>query len=138
MNGLLRLRLHFHSLGLNQGFQWIDGSFLEDIENHEDRSPRDVDVVTFVVPVENLTEHPEFPDNVDHGWLKQHFLVDHYFVELNLPPHQLVDQAAYWYSLWSHRRTLQWKGFLQVDLAEQTEGDCLAILENLSDEESGK
>ena len=32
-------------------------------------------------------------------------------------PEPLVRQSTYWYSLWSHRRNGQWKGFLQIDLS---------------------
>ena len=32
--------------GLINGFQWLDGSFLEDIEVRESRPPKDLDVVT--------------------------------------------------------------------------------------------
>ena len=45
--GLLNYREQLSSLGLNSGFQWLSGSFLEDIETLEARHPRDVDLVTF-------------------------------------------------------------------------------------------
>jgi hypothetical protein len=32
---------------LNQGFQWLDGSFAEQIELLEGRPPKDIDVVSF-------------------------------------------------------------------------------------------
>ncbi len=28
-----------------------------------------------------------------------------------------VKQISYWYSMWSHRRNGQWKGFLQIGLS---------------------
>ena len=34
LNGFLRFRGELHKLGLVSGFQWIDGSFLENIEGH--------------------------------------------------------------------------------------------------------
>lgn len=117
LDGLLRFRAELHRLGLTRGFQWLDGSFLEHIEALENRPPRDVDVVTFVdVP-------PGFQPNsrdllvFDHDWVKQHFLVDSYLVELGLPPDELVALSAYWYSLWSHRRSQLWKGYLQITLS---------------------
>lgn len=45
--GLLAYRAALRNLGLVNGFQWIDGSFVEDIENTQNRPPADVDVVTF-------------------------------------------------------------------------------------------
>lgn len=133
---MFRLRRHLQTMGLNQGFQWIDGSFLEDVELHENRSPRDVDVVTFVACPEELAVDPGFTAKVDHAWIKREFLVDNYFVELDLPPDQLIDQTTYWYSVWSHRRTLQWKGFLQIDLVEADDPEALAILMHSTDEDS--
>lgn len=44
--------------------------------------------------------------------------VDAFFVQLNGGvPEPLVGQSTYWYSLWSHRRNGQWKGYLQIDLS---------------------
>jgi hypothetical protein len=34
-------------VGLDNGFQWIDGSFVEDVEKSRGRAPGDVDIVTF-------------------------------------------------------------------------------------------
>ncbi len=45
--GLLEYRQVLRELGIAQGFQWIDGSFLEDVERLEGRVPNDLDVVTF-------------------------------------------------------------------------------------------
>ena len=46
LHGFLEYRKALYSLGIVAGFQWIDGSFTEDIEMLENRSPNDVDVVT--------------------------------------------------------------------------------------------
>lgn len=48
LDGLLRYRAALHAIGLVQSFQWLDGSFLESIEQLESRPPNDVDVVTFI------------------------------------------------------------------------------------------
>ena len=45
--GLLQYRQELAGMGLTNGFQWLSGSFTEDIELLEARQPRDVDVVTF-------------------------------------------------------------------------------------------
>jgi hypothetical protein len=47
LDGLLRFRAWLHNLGILSGFQWVDGSFLEDIETIAKRPPNDIDVVTF-------------------------------------------------------------------------------------------
>jgi hypothetical protein len=47
LKGFLAYRAALHALGLLEGFQWIDGSFVEEIEVLEERDPNDIDVVTF-------------------------------------------------------------------------------------------
>lgn len=116
LQGLLKFRSHLHQLGLRQGFQWLDGSFLENIEALQQRPPRDIDVVTFLL-AEPETE-PDLEQPVFYqDWAKSEYSVDSYFVEaFALPPEQLVSWSTYWYSMWSHRRNQAWKGYLQIDL----------------------
>src|SRR5271165_1650152 len=45
--GLLRYRLELGNIGFSAGFQWLSGSFMEDIETLETRHPKVVDLVTF-------------------------------------------------------------------------------------------
>jgi len=114
--GFLGYRATLHRMGVCQGFQWLDGSFLEDVETLERRSPRDMDVVTFLRTPADFT--PTEDDIVVLDNAKVQFHVDAYFVELDeLSPDVVVAQSAYWYSMWSHRRNQAWKGFLQIDLA---------------------
>lgn len=123
LDGLLRFRSALHQTGLDSGFQWIDGSFLEHIEHTERRDPRDIDVVTFFrLPGGQTQEglvraHREL---FDPRKTKEDFLVDGYFVHLHpSSPRKLIQSATYWYSLWSHRRDTLWKGYLEVDLAPE-------------------
>jgi len=114
--GFLGYRATLHRMGVCQGFQWLDGSFLEDVETLERCSPRDMDVVTFLRTPADFT--PTEDDIVVLDNAKVQFHVDAYFVELDeLSPDVVVAQSAYWYSMWSHRRNQAWKGFLQIDLA---------------------
>lgn len=47
LQGFLRFRELLTQAGILSGFQWIDVSFLENIEAEENRPPNDLDVVTF-------------------------------------------------------------------------------------------
>ncbi|MCS5828604.1 hypothetical protein LNO09_12165 [Klebsiella variicola] len=47
LKGFLDFRMSLSQAGLVEGFQWVDGSFTENIELIERRPPNDVDVVTF-------------------------------------------------------------------------------------------
>jgi hypothetical protein len=118
LKGFLDYRAALHSMALTQGFQWLDGSFSEDVELLEMRAPKDIDVVSFVNTPAGFAPTPQQLDVLDHDLAKTTFLVDSYFVEINLlPPDNLIKQSTYWYSMWSHRRTQEWKGYLEIDLS---------------------
>jgi hypothetical protein len=125
LQGYLTFRSELRAVGVTDGFQWVDGSFTENVEVLEGRPPGDIDVVTFINdPNDNALALP--PTHHDQKWLKQNRKVDHYWVELTLAPATLVQLSAYWYSMWSHRRTAQWKGFLKIILDDPA-GDAAAI-----------
>lgn len=42
--------------------------------------------------------------------------------------------SAYWYSLWSHRRNGQWKGYLQIDLLPTDDATASAELREVTGE----
>lgn len=130
LDGLLRLREQVRGLGLDDGFQWVDGSFCENVEVTEGRPPKDVDVVTFARlggahgQQQLFDKAPEF---FDRGKVRATYQVDHYWVDLTADANaDLVRHVSYWYSMWSHRRDGLWKGFLQLELAED---DAAAIAE---------
>lgn len=121
LNGLMDYRGALHGAGLVHGFQWLDGSFLENIEDTEARPPNDIDVVTFFELPPGQTQSTLFPtivNLIDSDETKQNYRVDAYpFVLSSGMSEAAVRQTAYWYSMWSHRRDGTWKGFLQVDLS---------------------
>jgi Family of unknown function (DUF6932) len=130
--GFLDFRQALHNLRLVQGFQWLNGSFLEDIESTENRTPRDVDVVTFFhLPIGQTQASllKQNPPLFDPRETKSTHHVDAYFVQLDTGcPEPLVALSTYWYSMWSHRRSGEWKGYLQVDLSSD---DDQAVRANL-------
>lgn len=132
LNGLLRFRGKLHELGVVSGFQWLDGSFLEQIEILESRHPRDMDVVTFfdMPPGENQRSLLQKAGQLfDQKFLKATYAVDGYFSVLGQPVDaRQVQIIAYWYSMWSHRRDGLWKGFVQVDLDPSQDSDARAVL----------
>ncbi|QXQ21657.1 hypothetical protein I7845_17240 [Pseudomonas tolaasii] len=113
-------------MGMVDGFQWLDGSFTENIELIERRAPRDIDVVTFTFEGDDFYDDL-VPDDLrllggtkaDKDYVKQQFKVDFYVQSLCDTPDVLVEMTSYWYSMWAHRRSKQWKGFLRVDLDPQ-------------------
>lgn len=130
--GYLEFRRRLHEIDLVSGFQWLNGSFAEDIERLEERPPRDIDVVTFYRTPEGQTQESLFqtsPALFTPSRIKQEFHVDGYFQELGVDdPEYLVERSTYWSSVWSHRRGGLWKGFLQVDLSPNGDEEAWANL----------
>lgn len=132
LDGLLRFRADLHSAGVTSGFQWLDGSFLEQVETLEGRAPRDMDVVTFLdLPhgqsQASLATHHGLLFDQKH--VKANYAMDAYFVVMGDPLDSgSVRRVSYWYSMWSHRRDGLWKGFVQVSLDPGQDGNARAIL----------
>jgi hypothetical protein len=121
LDGLMRYRAELHSLGFLQGFQWLDGSFVEDVEARDSRAPNDIDVVTFAHPPAGMNSGEikqmlaTRPDLFNQDLCKQGFHCDTNVVNLTTSPEWLVTQTRYWYGLYSHRRgDALWKGMLQL------------------------
>ena len=120
--GLLNYRQELYSLGIAEGFQWLNGSFMQDIESTNGRSPNVVDVVTFFRLPHGQTQETIFGDPqaralFDVAHTKAIYRVDGYPLILGDRIEEWhVHQISYWYSMWSHTRERYWKGFVRVDL----------------------
>ena len=135
LDGFLRYRAALHGAGVVQGFQWLDGSFLEHVEVTEGRAPNDVDVVTFYRLPPGLSQAQlaaKAGAFLTHASVKTTFRVDGYLVHLGMDTERLTRQSVYWYSVWSHRRNQLWKGFVQVDLAPVEDAVATATLASLT------
>jgi hypothetical protein len=118
-------------VGFAEGFQWLDGSFVEACEVVKGRPPGDIDVVSVVRrPAavaadlawrQFVAAHRGTLFNPDH--CKATYSCDAYFIDLNIPPPTVSEQTAYWFGLFSHQRdTFRWKGMVQVDLQCDDDG----------------
>ena len=136
LEGFLDLRLKLLALGL-KAVQWIDGSFLEDIESQESRPPGDIDVVTFALSTLALADLHQLisasdPFLLSPKHVKSTFKVDHFLIPLASDPWQLVEHSTYFYGLFSHRRDRMWKGMLKVGMLDIAEDQAaLAHLRSL-------
>jgi hypothetical protein len=132
LDGLLLYRAALHAIGLTSGFQWIDGSFLENVEIIASRPPKDIDIVTFFSLPNGIADETALaalnPVLFDHAQAKATYSVDSYFVGLDSDKNALVRWSAYWYSMWSHRRNEAWKGFLEIALDPREDGDAVKLL----------
>ena len=113
------------------GFQWLDGSFLEDIEQRDGRPPRDLDVVTVYWGYDLAFQTAlvtKFPEVANPTLAKAQYSLDHYPFDAGFSPELTLDQTRYWISLFSHNRLGVWKGMLRIELNTPVE-DAAARLE---------
>ena len=124
LTGLFRYRAALRAVGFVDGFQWLDGSFVENVEQFRGRVPEDIDVVTFVHPPAGKPAHEIagmmrlYPELFNRQQCREQFGCDTFLVRLNVPAHRLVRETTYWHGFFSHRRDDQvWKGLVQMPLA---------------------
>jgi hypothetical protein len=116
LNHWLGHRAALRALGFQRGFQWLDGSFVED------KDPNDLDVVTFLFRPPAALQHDKLAALMAaNGQVfyrpqaKARYMLDAFFVDLDGSPERIVDFSRYLLGLFSHRRAGDlWKGMLQV------------------------
>lgn len=137
LNGFLSFREELRREGFVEGFQWIDGSFVENCERVKGRPPGDVDVVSLLRrPLAHSGEQDwqqfvatRLVSLFDPDWTKAQFRCDAYFIDLDGNPSVIAEMSAYWVGLFSHQRdTFRWKGMVQVpfDNGDATAMDLIA------------
>jgi hypothetical protein len=134
--GLLNYRRELSNLGFTEGFQWLSGSFMEDIETLEKRHPNDVDLVTFCHRPATAKDDAAWRafSAANSGLLRSQFVkpvykCDAFFVDLDTVPKNVVNSSRYWFGLFSHRRTGIWKGLLQIPLpVTQDDADASTLV----------
>jgi len=141
LSGSLDFRAELHRAGLTEGFQWIDGSFVEDVERTRGRAPWDIDVVTFFYAPHGRTDESVYyasPGVFDNALIKETYKIDSYLVPLSRANLEIaIELAAYWYSLWSHTREEKWKGYLQISLDPGDDEAARTMLDRMSGESGG-
>jgi hypothetical protein len=124
-------RSRLRAIGLDIGFQWLDGSFVEQKE------PRDLDIVSFTFRPQAVVNLPDWQALVlanralfERGAVKNAFRLDAFFVDLHGHPEITVEAARYLIGLFSHRRgDGTWKGMLKVRLENRADdADAIAML----------
>ena len=120
--GLIRYRQALRDFGFTAGFQWIDGSFVEDVERTRNRAPQDIDLVTFARLTGVSQAELKIKVQQNQGLFlpketRRQYQCDAYLVQLDKEASLLVDDTRYWFGLFSHQRTTSlWKGMLKLDL----------------------
>ena len=120
LHDLLDYRSALYAVGITEGYQWIDGSFVENVEARprpgKEPRPYDIDVVTFFTPLDD--EPPELVELFQPRVTRERYNIDAYPMTLGVPlDDDLVESITYWYGMWSTRREDHTpKGFVRVDL----------------------
>jgi hypothetical protein len=135
LKGLIEFRIRLNEKGVINGFQWLDGSFLENIEISENRPPRDLDIITFYGGLSDAQQNDilhTFPEFVSQKLSKDAYKLDHYAVDYCYDPNATVELTRYWIQLFTHNRSGVWKGILRLPLSTPTEDMAsLHFLNNL-------
>lgn len=126
LRGWLQFRADLRLLGIDRGFQWLDGSFVEHCEAIRGRPPKDLDLVTFGNMPVTLTGASQA--TIDAFILanmnlfsplaaKAHYGCHSFFVELEMRPENLINFTRFYYGFFSHQRvTGAWKGMANISL----------------------
>jgi len=126
LNSWLDHRAALRNIGITEGFQWLDGSFLEEKE------PKDLDIVCFIRLPQNVSTEAEiqalWTDSFglfDRSEVKATYSLDAFFIDLMGSPEGLVSLSRYYLQLFSHQRvTFLWKGMIQVPLEDANDAQA--------------
>lgn len=137
LDGFLNYRSELYNIGITTGFQWLNGSFVTDIETLESRPPGDIDVVTFYDIPAGETQASLFSKNANLFFpkeSKEQYHVDAYAMTLSQPMSPAaIKNITYWYSMWSHRKSdNMWKGFFQIPLSPNDDLNAFDLLANIN------
>lgn len=131
LRGLIEYRKLLFDGGFRVGFQWLDGSFVENAETDRGRAPSDIDLVTlFRRPMRYQVDKDAW--KTDHQTIFARFFgkaqclskykCDAFPIDLDQSPSGIVRDVTYWFSLFSHHKvTNTWKGMLQIALLSADE-----------------
>lgn len=136
---LIAYRQLLASGGYVAGYQFINGSFVENVELIRGRPPGDIDVVSFLeIPqiyqsdlnVWAATGFPFWRDEVaDRPKNKGRFSLDTFAIPLSSAGYR---NFTYWHGLFSHQRdTFAGKGYIVIPIDARADSDVLAELERL-------
>lgn len=124
LRGLLNLRAALRGIGVEEGYQWIDGSFVEDKERRLGAAPGDIDVVTVFDRPMGYTDNATWNKMIgphaalfDPAHCKATYQCEAFYIDLGRRGQQVAALSAFWFSLFSHQReTFRWKGVVRCSL----------------------
>lgn len=144
LRNLIAYRALLAAEGYTGGVQFIDGSFVENIEQTKSRAPSDIDVYSILnIPQKYIIDNSAWNSSGIYFWKneiihrsknKERFNLDTFaviFEDLAREPKYLISDIIYWYGLFSHQRdTFAWKGFVGLPLDPAGDKVALSALES--------
>lgn len=130
LKGFVCFRLECLKFGIQCGYQWIDGSFVENVEVARSRAPHDIDVVTMFALSDvsmQVVIANNFPAFVKPSLSKMLYNVDHYPCLVNDTPFGTIESVKYWNQLFGHNREGIWKGMVELPLYNNDVMDMQAL-----------
>jgi hypothetical protein len=133
LKNFVKFRIKIHDSKITEGFQWVDGSFLENKEKALDQNPNDIDVATFFQVTSPDTEQKvktDFPDFSHRKLAKDNYKLDHLLIHIPaLNPYDLIRSTNFISKLFSYSRRGVFKGLVEIHL--NTIDEDIAALEYL-------
>jgi hypothetical protein len=135
LQGWLNHRSALHGFGFTDGWQWVDGSFVE----NTGKEPSDIDVITIANRPPTLLNTLDLrafvqanPNVFQPAQSKAVHKVDAYLVDLGGKLDSLISVCMYWVQLFSHQKvTGLWKGVVAVPLNPADDANAQAQLTTL-------
>lgn len=134
IGGFLDMRAELRRIGFERGFQWLAGSFLDEVERIEERDPGDIDTCSFLYNPESVQDDFELAVFLaDHGHItdrkqaKKKYLCDSFLIplqagQLAFNPESLAARMIHWIQLFGNEKQTEIvKGILQVDFETMDE-----------------
>ena len=129
LKGFVQFRLDCLANGIS-GRQWIDGDFVENIEESESKDPDRVLVIS-LVKIESQDEAERllknFPEFADPRLSVPKYKVDHYVFVINQDADTIIEQSKFWSQYFCHNRRGVWKGMLEIPLYDNDIKDQMAM-----------
>lgn len=124
LRGLLDLRAALRAIGIVNGFQWIDGSFVEDKERRLGVAPGDIDIVTVFDRPTGHDDHAVWEAAMrphanlfNPGYCKATYKCEAFYIDTGRKGQRVATESAFWFGLFSHQRdTFRWKGVVRCQL----------------------
>ena len=136
LRGFLHLRQRLADLQIVDGFQWVDGHFLEDYEKRTRRAPEHICVVTFCRTSPILADPNYarlFQPLTSRLVTRSTFCVNHNLIPLHWPAHDIIEATRMQSAMLSHSDDGVWKGYVRIAL--NTPEDDTAALQHLAEKD---